>query len=510
MPFTSAGVKKKQSKSVKNTLEKRKYATKCINKLIKQEHVGLFLDPGLGKTKIFLDAFTKLRDKGEVRRVLVVAKVRICHNVWPEEIKKWNLDITCDIINRKNIKDVLYSNIEIVLVSYEYLRKVLDYINKLYLTQYRFDWLCFDESTKMKGHNSKRFKAVRHKLRLFNRRTILTGTPTPHSYLDLWSQIFCLDLGEALYKNVGRYRLQYFEPCGYEGREWCIVEGSEPKIIRAVKHLVLRFDRSELDIPPLHNISRKFKLSDEVTEKYRKLERDFVLEIEDKGISDAVLATSSGSASMKLRQLVGGAVYNEDRKSIWMHNEKIEELRDLIEELQGEPLLVAYEFQHEITRLLKEFPKAEHIGKGVSYKKGKLIEDRWNAGEIPLLFGNPASVGHGLNMQGHGCHIAIFTGTWNWENYTQFIQRIWRSGQRRPVTVHHIIAEDTVDEVVFNSSEVKGFNQQTFFDNLKLMLSIGESDGEKKEAKRAKTVRKSNTETKGIRSGRKVRVAKHK
>lgn len=336
-------------------------------------------------------------------------------------------------------------------------------------------------SSKFKHTRTRRFKLLRPALPLFDWRWILTGTPNPNGYLDLFGQMQILDLGRALGRYITHYRTQYFYPTGFGGYTWKLQEGAEERIHAAIKPLVLRLDAEDyIKMPtPKPNIIR-VDLPAAARKVYEELEEDMITELDS---GEVVTAINSGSALNKCCQVASGALYymadptvarTARRHYEVLHAAKLEALQDLIDELQGSPLLLAYEYQHDLDRILqmlqgKSKQQVPFLGSGVSMADSLLIEKAWNADRIPVLPGHPASMGHGLNLQRGSCHhVCFFTATWDFEMYDQFIRRVRRQGNRfSKVYVHHLIARNTVDEAKLAKLHRKAKTQQGLLDALR-------------------------------------------
>jgi hypothetical protein len=420
----------------------------AVKFLLQNPGSGLLMDPGLGKTGCVLYTFYLLRKKKLAKKMLVVSKIKVAYNTWPDEIKKWGFPFNSHILHGKGM-DVKYLEsdaIDIHLINFE----GLDWLKNTLLNKKNkhlrnmFDICVIDESTKIKNTNTQRFRTIRSLAPLFKRRHILTGTPTPKSMMDIYGQIWFLDLGHCLGFKT-QFRNEFFTPSGFMGYEDKLVEGGEEKIFNKLKHLVIRFKDTGKDMPEVVLIDRKIPMPPKAMRLYKELELEFIAEME----SGVVTAVNAAARSSKLRQVTNGSVYGEDKKVHKIHTEKAEELIELVEELNGKPVFVAYEFQHDLDQLKEAFPNAPHIGSGVSEKKAREIIKDWNAGKIPILFGHPDSVAHGLNMQEIDAAVVFFSLTWNLENYQQFIKRIARRGNKAKFTmVYHIIMENTIDELM--------------------------------------------------------------
>lgn len=446
-----------------------KYQRKAVKFVIQQGAAALFLDPGLGKTSIFLAAVKILKKEKLINKVLIIAPLRVCYLVWPKEVVKWHdfKDLKVQILHGKDKEKNLYKEADIYLINPEGLTWLVTHN----LKKLGFDMLGIDESSKFKAANTKRFKQLKLLLPIFRRRVIMTGTPSPNGMMDLFSQIFILDGGAALGRFITHYRNNYFYPTGFGGYEWKLQNGAEQKIQNAIKPLVLRMEAKDyLELPELIENNIYVELPAEARHAYKEMEDELFVDL----AKGDIVAANAAAASMKCRQIANGGVYDEDRGVHQLHMEKAEAVKDLIEELQGTPALVAYDFEHDLGRLQKVLGKnVPYIGGGVSPKRSQEIEKAWNAGEIPVLLGHPASVAHGLNLQNAGNHVIWHSLTWNFENYDQFNKRILRQGSKhKKVFVHHIIAEKTVDVAILTALKFKDNTQKSLLAGLKEYMKI--------------------------------------
>lgn len=391
--------------------------------------------------------------------MIVAAKARIITNeTWQKEIKKWGLDFTYTILQGPK-KDVEYGkDYDIYFVSYGMFENGW-LANKMEKTP-KFDIFCYDESSKIKRTNTKRFKALKRIILKVDRRYILTGSIRPESYEDLFGQVYALDYGYRLGKYITAYRNNYFYPCGYMGYQWKLQKGADKEIIDKISDCVVYFGEEELDdMPELNLIPRYVHLPEKVMRLYKEMEKEFIVDLEGKKIT----SVSAAALSQKCRQIASGFIYDEKKNATILHDEKIEELREIIEEAQGSPVLVGYEYEQDLKTLLKAFPGAPYIGKGVSGKRGKELEDEWNRGELPYLFGQTSSIAHGLNLQDAGHIACLYSLTWPLEDWDQFVRRIRRQGQKsKYVNYIHIIARGTIEEHMFAAVQEKDVDQNKF------------------------------------------------
>lgn len=473
------------------------YQKKAVKFLLEHAASALFLDPGLGKTSITLAAIKLLKQKKVLDKVLLIAPLRVCYSVWPREVEKWTdfSGIKVAVLHGPGKEAALKSDADVYVINPEGLdwllqakktKKVSAKTGKV-TTQIEvdlrrwkslgFDTLVVDELSKFKHTSTNRFKALKLVLNTFRRRWGLTGSPASNGLMDLFGQCYILDQGRTLGPYITHYRMKYFNP-SHDGFSWVLREGAEDEIYERLSPLALRMAANDyLDMPALIENNIRVDLPDNVRRIYDQLEEDLITKLDEK----VVVASTAAAASMKCRQVANGGIYLDPEvqalvklpksKREWanLHTEKIDALADLIDELQGSPLLVAYDFAHDLDRLQERLGKeVPYIGGGVSAKRSAELEKAWNAGQLPVLLGHPQAMGHGLNLQEVGNHVCWHSMTWDYELYDQFIRRVLRQGNKsKKVFVHHIMAKGTIDEVILMALKSKHRGQQALFDALK-------------------------------------------
>ncbi len=445
------------------------YQKKAIKFLLKNSYGGLFLCPGLGKTGISLAAIKILLKEKLIERALIIAPLRVCYSVWPKEAKKWSAfnGLRTSILHGKDKEKNLEKEADIYIINPEGLQWLLGH--KTFKKKFKGTALFIDESSKFKHTNTKRFKLLRRYLPQFARRYVLTGSPAPNGLLDLFGQIYIIDLGASLGQYVTHYRSKYFYPTGYGGYEWKLQEGAAKLIHAAVKPLTLRLAAEDyLELPKLIINDIYVDLDEKSREIYDEMEEDLISAIKRKEI----VASSAAVASNKCSQIANGGIYDENKKAHFVHGLKAEVVEELVGELNGSPALIAYEFSHDLDRLRLVLGKdVPYIGGGVSPKRAADLEVRWNRGELPVLLGQPASIAHGLNIQEAGNHVIWHSLTWNFEFYDQFIKRVLRQGNlHSKVYVHRIIVRNSVDELKIAAMNNKFRTQNDLFEALKQFL----------------------------------------
>lgn len=467
------------------------YQKKAVRFLLDHAAGALFLDPGLGKTSITLAAIKLLKSKHQVEKVLLVAPLRPCYSVWPEEILKWTdfKDLKVVVLHGPKKDQLLKEDADVYVINPE----GLDWLLKATKTKGRngktsvsvdvrafkklgFDTLVVDELTLFKNTNSNRFKALKTVIPTFGRRWGLTGSPAANGLLGLFGQCYVLDEGRSLGKYITRYRAEYFKQHP-DGFNWYPAEGAEERIYERLSPLVLRMSAEDyLELPELITNDIVVDLPDDVYRMYLEIEDDLITQIADKRI----VASTAAAACLKCRQIANGGVYldadiealiklpKSKREWVNLHTAKVDALADLINELQGSPLLVAYDFEHDLDRIREKLGKdIPYIGGGVSATRSRELEKMWNAGKLEVMLGHPQSIARGLNLQEVGNHICWHSLTYDYELFDQYIRRLLRQGNKaKKVFNHRIIAKGTIDRAIIGALGSKRKGQQALFDGL--------------------------------------------
>lgn len=414
---------------------------------------ALLLDMGLGKTSITLTAINDLLfDRFEIHKVLVVAPLRVARDTWSAEIEKWehlkNLQYSVVVGTAQERISALCIPADIYIINRENIQWLVEESG----LPFDFDMAVIDELSSFKNHQSKRFRAfmkVRPKLK---RIVGLTGTPAGNGLMDLFAEFKLLDMGERLGRLIGLYRNTYFQPDKRNGMviySYRPLPNAEQQIYDKISDITISMKAADhLKMPELISSEYTVQLSEKEREKYDSLKKDLVLS-ED---NEEVTAANDASLSNKLSQMANGAVYSDDGETVHIHDRKLDALEDIIESMNGRPLLVAYWFKHDLERIKKRFEIRE-------IKSSEDISD-WNSGKIPVALIHPASAGHGLNLQSGGSTLVWFGLTWSLELYQQTNARLWRQGQTADtVVIQHIIAKSTIDEQIMKALKTKDTTQ---------------------------------------------------
>lgn len=429
---------------------------RAVSALTSKQRCALWADPGAGKTSITLAAFTALKQSGQARSMLVVAPLRVCQLQWRQEALQWTQFRHLKILFLHGPKkdELLREQADIYLINFD----GLVWLKSRFRGQLPFDVVCLDESTKIKNYAAERSKALRACTFATARKWMLTGTPNPNGYMDLFGQFLWLDGGLALGKHVTHFREKFFNKA-FNGFDYDLQRGGGERIENRIADLVHRLPFT--DLPPLINDVRWCEFSAEGKRLYRAMDKEQVITLY--GGALVIAAGSTGAHQSAREQMAQGAIYRQAgaEEYVAFDDAKLDALDELIEEMNGQQLLVAFQFHHDIERIRARRGDIRVLAGGVSAKEAEEIQRAWNAGEIKELYVHPASIGHGLNLQrGGASHVCWFAPTFDLELWEQLIRRIWRQGNKAPRIVNHILAmKGTIDEDKLAAMEDKSIDQ---------------------------------------------------
>ena len=515
--------------SVKRTrADLHSYQRKAVRFLYETPHSALLIDLGMGKSVICLTLLADLIKEGWEGKALVIAPLRVAKATWPEEIKEWKqaAGIEYSLIRAEDDDDEIkrlykmhydqeyarqravgetpavaagyarraaapyrqaakelqrqkqaMSDAQLHIINIERLEWLVEFWERMgreYGLKWPYDTVIVDESSKFKDYTTKRYRALKKCLPRITRLHTLTASPAAESFQHIFAQIFLLDRGRRFGRYVTHFLQRYFTEIK-QAKKWVIKKGSEQKIAAKMADICLVMKaadyREELGVEEWLPVKRPIRLNDEMMARYHDFEKTMILKLDDMRIE----AVNGAALFNKLLQMTSGAVYAEEKTVVPVHDEKIEALRELIDELQGEPLMVSYWFKSSLARLRKAFPQAT-----VMDKAGRCIPD-WNAGKIPLLFMQPGGAAHGLNMQkGPGHDVSFFDLCWSRELYEQLIGRVARQGQKQIVRVHHLTCVGTADEIVYQCLQDKGAGQERLFKYIRAARARYANDNERR------------------------------
>lgn len=505
-----------------------RYQRRAVKFLYETPFSALFIDLGMGKSVICLTLLADLIKEGWEGKCLVIAPLRVAKATWPEEIKEWKqaAGIEYSLIRAEDDDDEIkrlyklyydqeyqrqrvvgetpavaagyarraaapyrqaakelqrqrqaMSDAQLHIINIERLEWLVEFWERMgreHNMKWPYDTVIVDESSKFKDYTTKRYRALKKCLPRIERLHTLTASPAAESFQHIFAQIFLLDRGKRFGRYVTHYLQKYFTEIK-QAKKWVIKKGSEQKIAAKMADISLvmkaRDYREELGIEDWLPVKRPIVLNEDMMARYHDFEKTMILKLDDMRIE----AVNGAALFNKLLQMTSGAVYTEEKTVIPVHDEKIEALRELIDELQGEPLMVSYWFKSSLARLRKAFP-----GAVVMDKAGRCIPD-WNAGKIKLLLMQPGGAAHGLNMQkGPGHDVAWFDLCWSRELYEQLIGRLNRQGQRQIVRSHHLMCVGTADEIVYDCLQDKGAGQERLFKYIRAARARYANDNERR------------------------------
>ncbi|MDO4728453.1 MAG: DEAD/DEAH box helicase [Bacteroidota bacterium] len=452
-----------------NIFKPHDYQKHCIDKVTELANVGLFLDMGLGKTVITLTAIDELKfNRFEINKVLIIAPKKVADSTWFREKEKWRhlnlLRISKVMGTQKQRINALNSIADIYIINRDNVTWLVDY----YRNDWPFDMVVIDEFSSFKNHASKRFKALKLVRGKIKRLVGLTGTPTPNGLKDVWAQVYLLDQGERLGKNITAFRNRYFDYHRYGGNpygDYDLKQGSDKSIMSKISDICISMKSEDyLELPDVSYNTIYVELDSKAEKAYKELEKKMILELDSE---EEINVTNAAALTNKLLQLSNGALYDEFHKIHEIHDCKIERFTELVGELNGKPALVFYAFKHDLDRMKKALSKMKLR---VREFQSQQDEIDWNNGKIDILLAHPASTAYGLNLQDGGNHVVWFGLNWSLELYQQANKRLHRQGQKEKVIIHHLVTQDTRDEDVMRALENKGNIQEELLQSLKTRI----------------------------------------
>ncbi len=453
------------------------YQAFCIQRIIEDPAVGLFLRPGLGKTSITLSAINIMRYfRWSVCKALVVAPKKVAEGTWSKEASKWDhlkhLRVITVLGTQTQRLRALNTPADVYVINRENIPWLVDY----YKQAWPFDMVVLDESTSFKNHQSKRFKALKLVRRFCKKVILLTGTPSSQGIENLWAQVYLLDEGARLGKTITQFRQMYFDVNTHGGHftEYKAKDGSEAAVLNAISDICLTMKAEDyLELPDCIDHEIPVMLDDKTLKAYNQFEHDLLLEL-DEGV---VTAATAGVLTGKLLQFCAGAMYDNDKKVIHLHDCKLDAYMELLERIEGEPCITFYGFQHDRDRILEALSKTKLR---VRVYKGTNDEDDWNAGNIDVLLVHPSSCAYGLNLQAGGRHIVWFTPNWSFELNDQGKCRLWRQGSPYDKVYNHfLVVQGCVDEDVIAAIKDRAGTHETVMNVLKARIKKAKEVAEK-------------------------------
>lgn len=458
------------------------YQIKSCNDLLTNRNWALFLDPGLGKTSVVLRALKHIKETVGYKKTLIVGPLRVITEVWPNEIEEWEdfSGLKCEVFHGRDPLDIIDSTADIILVNFDYLKKMhkacVDNLGSSTFTKftnqlasfYHLNGLVLDELTAFKNTGSHRYKIVFHNVDGFEYRWGLTASPVANRLTDIFGQAYVIDAGAQFGKYVTHFRNKYFVPDGFN---WRIrdVEAKE-MIYSKIDKIGTRLSAADyLKLPAFSTNNISIELDSKVSKIYKSMEELFVAELND----NVAIAPTKAISMLKCQQITGGLVYNEGGVE-HIHDHKYDALKNLTDELNGEPLLTFINFKSEADLLKSRFGKeCEVINGGTNGRDTKRILEQWNAGDLPLLVTHPKATGHGLNLQHGGHNICWYTLTYDYELYDQANCRVFRQGQKNNVMCHKLLCKGTIDWYINKVLSKKGMAQNELFSYMKELMNGG-------------------------------------
>lgn len=435
-----------------------KYQHRGVRFIKDNDKCALWWEMGMAKTLTSLTAVVDLIDSFDVTKVLIIAPLRVANITWHKELLNWehtkHLTYSICTGSEKNRISALHKTADIYIINRENVKWLVDFYGK----KWPFDMIVIDESSSFKSVTAQRWKSLRKVMPYVDRMVQLTGTPTSNGLLDLYAQLYLLDTGARLGRNMTAYKQRFFET-DFMGYKYNLREGSQEKIQELISDICMTMRASDyLELPSRIDLKIGVDLPKKLKDQYDVLEKEFIAEIENTEIA----VFNAAALVNKLLQFCNGAVYIDDKKN-WqeLHKLKLDALADIIEDNPNENILVAYNYKTDLERLVNRFPDA------VVLDKEGLAVDEWNKGNIKMLLAHPASAGHGLNLQHGGSMVVWFGLNWSLELVQQFNGRLHRQGQTKPVRIISIVANNCVDERVIEAINNKAETQEQLLNAIK-------------------------------------------
>ena len=412
-------------------------------------------------------------DSFDVGKALIIGPLRVARDVWPAELKKWDgfdfLRMSVITGDAKERTAAVMKAADVYVINRENVKWLVDYMEKRRIP-WPFDMVVIDELSSFKNHQSQRWKALRKVRPRIKRMLGLTGTPASNGLMDLWAEVFLIDKGERLGRFIGQYRGAYFYPGKmnpYTGivYNYTPIPGAEERIYSRISDITVSMKALDyLDMRDYVPVTHTVSMEPAERKLYEQMKADLLVHVKGEEIDAANAAVLSG----KLLQMANGAIYNDAGEMAQIHDKKLDMLEDLIEQANGQNVLIAYWFRHDHERIMERLTALKYQPRDL--KSEKDIAD-WNAGKIQVGLISPASAGHGLNIQDGGHILIWFSMIWSLEMYQQTNARLWRQGQKELVTIHHIVCGDTVDGDVLSALKRKDTTQQNLIAAVKAQLT---------------------------------------
>lgn len=442
------------------------YQTFAIRHILTHEQAALFLNMGFGKTVITLTAIEHLMYREfEIRKPLIIAPLRVARSTWPAEIQKWDhlrgMTWSVAIGTQEERIAALRKQADIYIINRENVQWLVEESG----LPFDYDMLVIDELSSFKSWQAKRFKSLMKVRPRVKRIVGLTGTPSSNGLMDLFAEFKLLDMGKRLGRFIGQYRNAFFTPERMNGPivySYRPLPSAEEEIYRRIGDITISMRAcGQLRMPELITTNYEVEMSYPEIRQYVKMKRELMLSLPDGEVTASNAAVLTG----KLLQLASGAIYADDGSVMYLHDRKLDALEDIIEGMNGRPLLVAYWFKHDYERIAARLTKLD-----IAFERldSEASMQRWNAGKIQVALAHPASTGHGLNLQAGGNTICWFTPTWSLELYQQMNARLYRQGQTADtVVIMHIVTKETVDSRVLKALSEKDRIQEALIDAVK-------------------------------------------